>query len=507
MNKELSYLLEADKKIMHLNNIVALLSWDMETLMPEAAIEERSTQMSLMAEMIHTLRTDVKIKEAVEVLLKDSSLSDAHSALVRSWDRFFKTEGNLPVDFVMRYARTQTQAHVAWVSAREKDDYSIFAPVLKEMVNLLKERTSYIDKNKKPYDVLLDDYEIGMREDILDKVFDKLETEIHSILDKYPSLQTVNDDFLNVPFEKDSLHEFCMNVFKDMGYNEKNHVVSLAVHPFSTKLGSSDIRQTTRYFDSGIFDPIATMMHEGGHSLYEEYASLNPEIRGLSIASGVSMGIHESQSRFWENIIGRSSGFWKKYYKELVDKVPSLKDVSEKDFLQGINKASTQTLRVNADELTYGLHIILRYRMEKLIMNSDVDFDALPEIWNEMSAKILRYTPKNNREGILQDVHWSAGLIGYFPTYALGNLYCAMFTKQIKKEMKDFSSYVESGNFAPIKNWFIEKIWNNGAIYEPSVLLKNITGKELSSDEFIEYLLDKYNTIFSLEGQENECTK
>ena len=500
MNKELSYLLQADKKIVDLNNIVALLSWDMETLMPENAIEERSAQMSHMAEIIHTLRTDVKIREAVEVLLKDDSLSDAHKALVLSWEKFFKTEANLPLDFVKRYALVQTQAHAAWVSAREKDDYSIFAPVLKQIVELLKEKTSYIDKTKKTYDLLLDDYETGMTEEILDKVFDKLEKEIHNILDKFPQLQSGDDGFLNQPFDQDALHEFCMQVYTDMGYDAKSHVVSLAVHPFSTKLGSFDVRQTTRYFDSSIFDPIATMMHEGGHSLYEEYASLNPEIRGLSIASGVSMGIHESQSRFWENIIGRSSGFWKKYYSQLVDKVPSLKDVSREDFVKAINKASSKTLRVNADELTYGLHIILRYRMEKLLMNTDVDFNTLPEVWNDMSEKILRYRPANNKEGILQDVHWSSGLMGYFPTYALGNLYCAMFTKQIKEEIENFDDLVENGDFGPIKNWFKDKIWNNGAIYKPAVLLKNVTGKELSSDDFIQYLLDKYSTIYSLES-------
>ena len=334
----------------------------------------------------------------------------------------------------------------------------------------------------------------------LDRVFGDLEESIHSLMDKIGDKKS-DDTFLYTSYQESDLHAFCNEVIKRMGFDFNRGLVGYSAHPFTTTLGRDDIRITTRYTDPAIIDPISSIVHECGHALYEQHAALNSAIRGTSLSSGASLGIHESQSRFWENLMGKSYSFWTFEYPLLQKAVPSLETISLDSFYKAINNVTPSAIRVNADEVTYSLHIILRYRNEKAIFEHSVSVNELPSLWNELSSSILRYKPLNDKEGILQDVHWSQGSFGYFPTYALGNLYGAMFRTKLIEDLggeAKLEAVLSSGDWLPITNWQNENIWRYGCLYTPSELLNKVTGRKLDASDFKKYLEVKYSKIYSL---------
>ena len=302
-------------------------------------------------------------------------------------------------------------------------------------------------------------------------------------------------------YDERALHSFSLELNQRMGFDNSRGYVALSAHPFTTMIGPDDIRVTTRYTDPSIFDPISSIVHETGHALYDLNANLNEKIAHSSIGQGVSMGIHESQSRFWENMMGRSLSYWKHMYPILQDYIPSLKSVKLDDFYKAINKVKPSAIRVNADEVTYNLHIILRYKMEKLLFEGNVEIRELPELWNKLSKELIRYDVKDDREGILQDVHWAGGLFGYFPTYSLGNLYGAAFRSKLISDLggpDKLDRILESGNWSEITCWQNENIWKHGGIYSPSKLIERVTGKSLDANAFKVYLIEKYSRIYDL---------
>ena len=500
MNSKLELLKQQDRKIMQLKGIEALLSWDQETILPEKANDYRSQQMGLMSSIIQEEATKDEFREAVESLECEEDLSIEDRALVRYWKRFFKTEANLPISFVKNEGEVLGRAHQAWVKARRDDDFSYFAPYLEELINISKQKAKLISPEKDTYDTLLDLYEEDLNKKTLDPLFEDLLTTTHSLMDKIGD-QEICDDILYKKYEERDLHSFSLALNQRMGFDNSRGYVALSAHPFTTSLGPDDVRLTTRYTDPSIFDPISSIVHETGHALYDSHANLNEKIAGTSIGQGVSMGIHESQSRFWENMMGRSLPYWKCMYPLFQEYIPSFKNVPLEDFYRAINKVKPSAIRVNADEVTYNLHIILRYKMEKLLFDGDVKVSELPSIWNKLSKQIIRYEVKDDREGILQDVHWAGGLFGYFATYSLGNLYSAAFRS---KMISDFGGVdkldiiLESGNWSKITDWQNENIWKYGGIYSPSELVKRVTGKSLDADAFKVYLIEKYSRIYDL---------
>ena len=500
MRKELEYLKSQDEKVVRLGNILALLSWDLETTIPEKAAEERSRQMGLLSEMKHEEATKDELRKAVEVLSRDDTLSAADRGLVRTWERFFRTEANLSSSLVREMAEAEGNAHPAWVEARAKNDWSVFEPHLERLINISKKVAATVAPEKKCYDALLDMYEEGMDMATLDPVFEDLEKSTHELMDKTEGKKP-ETGFLYEKYDEKALHEFCISVNRRMGFDPKRGITAISAHPFTTSLGPDDVRITTRYTDPSLFDPIASIVHETGHALYDSHANLNPEIRGTSIGQGVSMGIHESQSRFWENMMGRTLSFWQCCYPELQAALPHLKNVSPEDFHRAINTIEPSAIRVNADEVTYNLHIILRYRMEKAIFEKGRSVSELPKLWNDLSRKIVRYEVKSDSEGILQDVHWAGGMFGYFPTYSLGNLHAAAFLKKMTSDLGGsdrVDEILRSGNWSPITSWQNENIWSSGGIYTPSELVRRVTGKSLDAAPFKEYLISKYSRIYQL---------
>ncbi len=491
----LKYLRQKDRETVVLSNIEAVLSWDMETVMPEKAEDERSKQMAYLALKAHEIKRDEKLRDAV-YSVDISSLSEADKALVREWKKTIERSALVPSTLVEKMALEVGRAHSRWLEGREKNDWRIFLPSMEKLVALNKEYASCIGDGS--YNTLLDLYERGMTEEKIDPLFDSLETSIHSIMDKVEG-KKVDTSFLRFKYDEKKEEEFCRVVALKMGFDEKRGAIGVVAHPFTSTLGSDDVRISNRFTDESVTDPIFSIVHETGHALYEMHAALNPEIRGTSLASGTSMGIHESQSRFWENMMGHSYPFWEYFYPLLKEYMPLLKDVSLRNFYLALNYPEPSAIRVNADELTYSLHIILRYRIEKALFNGSLKAEDVPSVWNELSSSLLRYKVKSDSEGCLQDSHWAGGSFGYFPSYALGNLYSAQFLEKLYSDCggkEEIDSALREGRFSLITDWQDKNIWRWGAILEPADLIKKVTGCELSASSFVKYLEEKFSQLY-----------
>ena len=493
-------LFEFDRKISHIRNILALLEWDMETEMPSQGLEERGEESALLSSLYHKELCSPALAELVSSIDETTLSSDVDKALVRWYKKEIARETRLPSSLVERKSRVTSRAHASWFEAKRNNDFSFFKNDLKEIIDILREEAELIDSEKSRYDVLLDDYESGITTQDIDPLFNSLEAEIHRIMDKTEERSSSFDDgFLRKGYDPSTLEGFCRHVMEKMGFDFSRGTVARSAHPFTTTIGPDDVRVTNRFTDKGLFDPLGSIIHETGHALYEMHSSLNPQIRGTSLSGGTSMGFHESQSRFWENFIGRSRAFWVYYYDDLRKIAPSLKGIALDDFIKGINKSTPSAIRVNADELTYSLHIIMRYRLEKDLIEGDLSVDDLPQAWNEASLNTIRYKVKNDSEGCLQDNHWAGGLFGYFPTYALGNIYAASLYKTLLSHIggeEVLSASLEKGEYSAIVNFLDRNIWYKGGIYPPKDILLEITGKPLEMDSYVEYLENKFISLF-----------
>lgn len=488
----LSLLWERNIRLNKLTHIEALIEWDRETGAPEKSGEEQAEMLELLTTYYYQEACDPVIQEAVKSVEEADFERSEDKAMVRFWKEYYKTEAVLGKEFVAKWALSVGLAESKWLEARKANDFAIFEPYLETLVSLAREKARIIDSTKPAYDVLLSLFEPDMSTAKIDSLFFKLAEVIHQLLEKVDA--KIDDSFLTEDYDKKALHEFCIKVTEQMGFDSKRGIIDLSAHPFTTTLGVDDVRVTTRYTDKSLIDPIASLVHETGHALYDQNASLNPAIRGTTLAQGVSMGVHESQSRLWENFLAKSKAFWSYEYPSLQSAIPSLKEVSLEQFYQAINKAQISPIRVNADELTYSLHVILRYELEKKLIGGELEVKDLPKAWNQMSTFVLGYRPKDDLEGVLQDCHWAGGTFGYFPTYVLGNFYAAMFLEEMKKSF-DVDKALSEGNFKLITDWQNEHIWAKGCIYKPSELLRKCTGKELGVNAFCEYLVSKYSKV------------
>ena len=478
-----------------LEHTAALLEWDEETQMPPEGLEGRAAQISLLKGYIHDLTASPEMGEALEACGDELSVEDR--ALRRIHKREYDRAVKVPKALVVAMSEAESRGQNAWVSARKDEDFASFAPYLEKIISLKREYAEAVGYEGVPYNALLDDYEPGMTAAQIDGVFAPLKTEVLNLLEKIRSCPQADDRFLYKEYPRDLQDQFGRQVLHDMGFDFKRGQLAEAVHPFTTTVGYDDVRITTRYTEPSVSSPLFSTIHEGGHGLYELGAS-NERTRGTVLADGVSMAIHESQSRLWENIIGRSGEFWEYYYPQLQGLFPSqLGGITKGAFLQGINRVEPSFIRVNADEVTYNLHIILRYELEKQLVSGDLKVGDLPEAWNSLMQELLGITPEKPSDGVLQDVHWSAGLIGYFPTYALGNLYGAQFYRTLLKQLPNTPQRFAEGNLHDTAAWLEKEIYQRGSIYEPAELLRKVTGEVLDSSCFIEYLWDKYAEIYT----------
>lgn len=493
-----------DKEIMALTQTMAILGWDQETYMPTLAVEGRADQLALLGKIHHEKVTNPRIGELLEKTgstdsnpLGEKSIPQRDRALLRALHRQYSRATKLPTRLVTELAKAASLAQAVWVQARQDNDFKTFSPYLTKLIDLRKEQAGLFGYEDHPYDALLDEFEPWVKSAAIKPVFDNLRDYLSNLVKEISEKPEINNNFLKKTFPIEKQRQLSVQLLTDMNYDFNRGRLDETAHPFTTTLGRDDVRITTRYqrqwLKSGLFGTI----HEAGHGLYE--LGFDSDLKGSILGEGASLGIHESQSRFWENCIGHSLPFWKHYYPALKEYFPhAFEGVSLDEFYKGLNKVTPSLIRVEADEVTYSLHIILRFELELGLIEGSISTDDLPELWRTKSEEYLGIRPKTDADGVLQDIHWSMGAFGYFPTYALGNLYSAQFLNALKKELPEYEKKVEQGDLTEVLTWLRQNIHNHGSIHSADELCRKVTGESLKAHYFTDYLDKKYRSIYDL---------
>jgi carboxypeptidase Taq len=509
MRKELKRLIELDREIALLGHVNALLGWDQETYMPSKAVEERSEQIALVEGLAHERSVAVEIGDLLGALgsttespLGDPALDARERAYLRVLRTAYDRETKLPADLVAELARETSLSQAVWIDARARNDFHSFAPRLERMVELKKRQAACLSVGKAGasvggYDALLDLFEPGATSASVASVFSLLRKDLVALLGKIGSRPQVDDSFLHKPCEakrQAAISEWLMGL---MSYDLGRGRLDTVAHPFTTTLGGDDVRITTRYIEDFFVSSLFSTVHEAGHALYELGMAPGPEFAITRLRDASSMAVHESQSRLWENMVGRSRAFWKPNYGRLAELAGApLEGVGLDAFARAVNKVEPSLIRTEADEVTYGLHVILRFELEAELISGRLSVKDLPAAWNAKMKELLGIAPPDDAQGCLQDVHWSAGLFGYFPSYALGNLYAAQFWSAMKREMPDLDGRIESGDLASVLGWLRSHVHAPGAIYRPGELVRRVTGSDLDPRHFAAYLNEKYSRVY-----------
>ncbi|MFD3155303.1 carboxypeptidase M32 [Haloimpatiens sp. FM7330] len=484
-------------KIEYLNSASSVLYWDMRTYAPKKGIPYRGEVLGYLSGELYKLETSDKMKEYINYFEGYSDLDDITKSIVENVKKEYNRTKKIPEEKYKKYTVLTSKAESAWQEAKEKCDFNIFKPYLKEIVDLKKQFIEYWGYEDNKYDTLLDFFEPGMTVKKLDVVFKEMRDAIINILNKIDKSEVkIDKSILTKNIDIKRQDEFSKEVLKKMEYDFEAGRVDETEHPFTIEFNNKDVRITTHYYENNFISGLLSNVHEGGHAIYEQ--DIPNDLKGTLLASGVSMGVHESQSRFYENIIGRSKEFWEYFYPILQNKFVEYKDITFDEFYKAINIVEPSLVRTEADELTYGLHIIIRYEIEKKLINGEIEVEDLPEIWNNKYKEYLGVEPKDDAEGVLQDIHWAGGDFGYFPSYALGNLYGAQFLNKMKRDIDNIEDEISKGNLNVVHSWLKDNIHKYGSIYQPIELIKKVTGEELTAKYFIDYLNKKYKEIYKL---------
>jgi|SRR5579859_284735 len=473
----------------------SILSWDRETYIPKGAAVDRGETMSVLAGFTHELFTDKKFVQVVDGLLEHrDELSPLEKRSLHLVKRDLDKSTKLPKEFVEETQTVMNAGHTAWLEAKAKDDFEIFRPLLAKVVENRRQYAEYLQPNKNPYDVNLDDYEEGLTSAKLEPLFSQLKYGIGEILPEILQLQlkkaAVKNPLDTFQADPHALQKFIHEMLEQIGFDWSRGAMGSVEHPFEISISANDIRLNTHYETTHHSYTLTGMIHELGHGLYEQ--NIDPQYVKPGLGHGVTLGIHESQSRLLENMIGRSTSFWKYFFPKLQNHFPQLKSAQVEDVVTALNRVSQSLIRTEADEVTYNLHIILRFELEKELIHGRLAVKDLPEVWRAKMKELLGVEPKTNREGVLQDVHWSWGNFGYFPTYTLGNLNAAQLWHTFVETHPKWSESIENGDFHPYFKWFKEHVWQYGAFYEPDVLIQKATAKTTSADYLLRYLKEKY---------------
>ncbi|MFF2089757.1 carboxypeptidase M32 [Paenibacillus sp. NPDC058174] len=498
--KTLPLFMETIRKVKSYEEALGVLYWDLRTGAPRKGMDTRSEAIGALSGDMFKLSTSPELGEYLTTLEEPQtfeSLSEIEQRLVtetrKDYDRSVKIPQKLYQEYVVLAAQTENK----WEEAKANNDFAGFQPYLEKVIGYQQQFIDLWGAKETRYDTLLDQYEPGMTTKELDRVFGGLREQLVPLAAAIAASPHQPDtSFLQQNYDKEAQKAYSKFILNEMGYDFDAGRLDESVHPFATGLNPGDVRITTRYLVDDVTSALFGTIHEGGHALYEQ--NIMPELIGTTLCTGTSMGIHESQSRFWENVIGRSKPFWERYYGDLQHKFPGQLNVPVEQFYRGINVVQPSLIRIEADELTYNLHIIIRYEIEKLIFNEGAKAADLPAIWNDKYKEYLGITPPNDAEGVLQDVHWSGGMFGYFPSYSLGNMYAAQIADTMERELPDFWGSVGRGELLPIKNWLSERIYKYGKLRTPSELIQNITGKPLDPQHLVHYLERKYKDIYKL---------
>lgn len=501
MEEKFQYLLELLGEISDLNEAAALLGWDQQTYMPSGAAETRSQQLATLNRLAHEKFTSDEIGQLLDEL--EPQVADLHpdsdpACIVKQVKRDYKKQRKIPSSWVAEFSRVQTMAQESWVKARSDSNFSAFKPDLESILNLRRQYADFFLPYDHIYDPLLDDFESGMKTADVKRVFGELRPKQVDLLQAiFDSPHQVDDSFLHQSYNEKKQWDFGIEVIKALGYDFEHGRQDKSAHPFTTSFGVGDVRITTRikpkYFNVAFFGTV----HEAGHALYEQ--GISPKLGRTPLWAGTSLSVHESQSRMWENLVARSRPFWSAFYPRLQSYFPSqLGEVKEEAFYRAVNKVERSLIRTEADEATYNLHIMLRFEVELGLFERKLEVADLPEVWNSKMQEYVGVTPPNDADGVLQDIHWSIGIFGYFSTYSLGNLIAAMLWEKILSDIPDLESQIAQAKFDQLLTWLREKVHQHGAKFEPGDLIRRITGSDLTWEPYMRYLHTKFGDIYQL---------
>ncbi len=474
-----------------LGSIAGVLGWDQRVMMPPKAAPHRANQLAMLSGMIHQRATDPRIGEWLSQL-ETSELTQPPDSVpavnIRQWRREYDKLAKLPTELVMEFTRVTSLAEKVWEEAREESDFRLFQPHLEKIVSLVREIAERLGYEREPYDALLDEYEQGMTAQEVERLFEPLRRHTPELVAQLQNAPRQPDtSILRRHYPREAQERFCRLIAERIGFDWQRGRLDPTVHPFATRLSPGDVRITTRYYEDFLNPSLFGTIHELGHALYE--MGLPEEHWGTPMGASASLGMHESQSRMWENFVGRSRSFWMFFLpraRELF--APVLDDVSLEQFVFAVNDVRPSLIRTEADEVTYNLHIMLRFELEQDLLTGDLAVDDLPAAWNAKMKEHLGLTPPDDAQGCLQDVHWSHGAIGYFPTYALGNLYAAQFFERAGADLGDLDAMFARGEFRPLLEWLRRNIHRHGRRYAARQLAQRVTGEDLTAQPLLRHL-------------------
>jgi len=493
------------KGITILQTIQSVVHWDTETKMPPKGINLRSQQLAMLSQVEHRMSTSPEIETFLSKIEKHSDydrLNELQKRNVYLIRKFYDEQTKLPEELVVETARQQAITVDVWKKAKAAKKYSMFEPELEKLLELRKKAAGIlmeVKSTKTPYDALIDIFEPKMTAEAIAEIFGKLREGLVAIIKKCLNAPKQPDtSFLNRKVPTDVQRKISDELAKFMEYDvvspKAGGRIDETEHPFTTGY-YDDVRITTHYYQNNVKSSVFSVLHEGGHAMYEQ--NLKPEWIYQPIGTGCSLGFHESQSRLVENIVGRSSEFWVYFFpklKQLTGNVFS--DISLDSFVRAVNEVKPSKIRVEADEVTYCLHVIIRFEIERELVAGKISVAELPEIWNQKYKDYLGLKIENDSEGVMQDTHWAAGIFGYFPTYALGNIYSGQILNKLEREMPKWRDYIARGDFQYVKNWLTKNVHSYGNLYDPADLIKRITGEEVSVKPYFNYLHGKYSKLY-----------
>ncbi len=488
-------------EISDLQTAGAVLAWDQQTYMPPAGAEARAMQLSTLAKTAHGWFVSDDIGQLLEDLEAEFSGADFDSfeaSLVRVTRREYDRDRRLPSQLVAELARTAALAHTAWEKAREESDFALFQPHLEKILDLSIQKAEAWGYKDRIYDALLYTFEPQMKTARVETLFDEMKTGLVPLVQAIAQRQdAVGDAFFSQEFDVKKQWDFGVEVIKALGFDFDRGRQDKSAHPFTTSFSPSDVRLTTRLFPDMFKSALFASIHEAGHGMYEQGIdrSFDRTLLGFTFSSGV----HESQSRMWENIVGRSRGFWIHWLPRLKEYFPrQLEGIGVEAFYRAINRVEPSLIRVEADEVTYNMHIFVRFEIENAMIEGKVKVTDLPELWDTKMEEYMGIRPPDVAQGVLQDMHWSSGYFGYFPTYSLGNLLAAQFYSQAVAELPGIPAQIEGGEYSPLLDWMRDKIYKTGGKYTPADLVERVTGGPIRTAPFLDYIQAKYTEIYDL---------
>ena len=497
MDKGLAELTARNVEIFDLQRAASLLSWDQMTYMPPGGAEARARQLAMLQRMAHERSVDPALGRLLERLrpLEKRLPHDSNDAsIIRVTRRGYEIATKVPIEWATRYFKHQAESYEAWVKARPKNDFKSVLPYLEKTVQFSQEYSEFFPGYDHPLDPLINNFDFGLKAKKVKGIFKELRSELVPLVKKISKSEQVDASILVGDFPEAAQEEFGKMLAAELGYDFQRGRLDRTPHPFTTGFSLGDVRITTRYNRRALGDALFSTIHESGHAMYEQ--GVDPALDGTPLGGGSGMSLHESQSRLWENNVGRSLPFWRHYYPKLVKAFPRFKKAKAEEFYRAINKVEPSLIRVEADEVTYGLHIMVRFDIEDGLINDKVRVKELPEVWNGRYESDLGILPPNDSMGVMQDVHWFTGLVGYFECYALGNLLSAQIFDAAVKKKPAIPKEIGQGKFTTLHSWLVDNIYRHGNKFTTMEILERTKLGDMKVAPFVAYLKKKYGDIY-----------